>query len=69
MGVSGNMERGAFRWAGGDNRLNTKCQAGVVNINDAITAHVIHTNVIRGSTAAEVTIQDNVVITCISTVN
>ena len=63
MGVSGDMERGAFWWAGGPDRMNIHYETGVVRISDDMTTPDIHTNVILGLTAEATIIQDNVIIT------
>jgi hypothetical protein len=69
MGVSGDTERGAFWWAGGADRININYETGVVRIKHVITTPTIHMNVIRGSTAEQITIQENVVINVNLTVN
>jgi hypothetical protein len=69
MGVSGGTARGAFWWAGGADRININCETGIVRIKDAIESPTIHMNVIRGLTASEITIQENVVINGNLTVN
>jgi hypothetical protein len=62
IGLSGDTTRGAFWWAGGEDRINISCETGTVKIKSMLTSPVIQTNTIRANTADAVTIDDSMII-------
>ena len=61
--MSGIPTRGAYWYAGGVDRININCETGLVKIIAGLETPVVATNEILGSTAEQITIRDNVVIT------
>jgi hypothetical protein len=47
MGVSGDLTRGAFWWAGGEDRININCETGVVRLKNGIVVPIIKTDTIQ----------------------
>jgi hypothetical protein len=69
IGVAGDTARGAYWWAGGEDRINISCTTGTVKIRSMLTSPVIQSDTIRANTANEITIDDNMIINNNLTVN
>jgi cytoskeletal protein CcmA (bactofilin family) len=63
MGVSGDTTRGAYWWAGGNDRININCGTGTVRIQGLLEGQVLKSDIIQGLSTTTVRIEDNVVIT------
>jgi hypothetical protein len=63
MGVSGDLTRGAFWWAGGSDRININCETGVVKVRSGSEVQAMNTDIIKGLSSTTVRIEDNAVIT------
>jgi hypothetical protein len=63
MGVAGDLTRGAFWWAGGEDRINIDCETGKVKIKNALETPALKADIIQGLSTTTLRIEDNVVIT------
>jgi hypothetical protein len=63
VGVSGDTTRGAFWWAGGEDRINIDCESGSVKIKNGIEGPIVATDIMRATSAEQITVEDNMIIT------
>jgi hypothetical protein len=63
FGRSGNTTRGAYWWAGGTDRIRIDCETGSAKIKNGIEGPIMAADSIRATTAEEITVEDNMIIT------
>jgi hypothetical protein len=63
MGVAGDLTRGAFWWAGGQDRININCQTGMIRMRNGLEVPSLKTDIIEGLSTTTVRIENNAVIT------
>jgi hypothetical protein len=69
MGVSGDLTRGAYWWAGGEDRININCETGKVKIKNALETPALKADIIQGLSTTTLRIEDNMIIAGNLTVN
>jgi hypothetical protein len=69
MGVAGDITRGAFWWAGGEDRININCETGKVKIKNALETPALKADIIQGLSTTTLRIENNMVVSGNLTVN